>query len=330
MWTAVTNRLFRLTMFWGGTLPLPYDPAYDASSWRWRIKSEANTSCHLCTSGGGGEEWCEASHQPAGVERGGDRQRALPLPLQHRPLPGRQTHHIRSGTSWVSNLNLIVWIRATVWLFLPRREARPMQWLLEQAWSTPVYLLLWSPPSVHTPYHSGIRCWTPVSLLWFPPPRTWICRPIVVPAGVELKISVSPDSRNTAWVSFDGRKRQELCHGDSLRVTTSIYPIPSICAQVRKNWDSEIFSCFCNAIFSQDQITDWFDSLAECLHWNVRIFFSFIALFSLIFVAWNRVHCASFQVRKKQRTLDELSDLSSDPYAALEKVQFLFLQPTLL
>ena len=49
----------------------------------------------------------------------------------------------------------------------------------------------------------------------------------------------------------------------SLRVTTSIYPVPSICAQ--------------------DQITDWFDSLAECLHWNVR---------------------------KKQRHLDELSDLT--------------------
>lgn len=102
-------------------------------------------------------------------------------------------------------------------------------------------------------------------------PHSLSFRPIVVPAGVELKISVSPDSRNTAWVSFDGRKRQELCHGDSLRVTTSIYPIPSICAQ--------------------DQITDWFDSLAECLHWNVR---------------------------KKQRTLDELSDLSVDPYAALD------------
>ena len=38
--------------------------------------------------------------------------------------------------------------------------------------------------------------------------------------------------RNTAWVSFDGRLRQELCHGDSLIVNTSIYPIPSICAQV--------------------------------------------------------------------------------------------------
>lgn len=36
----------------------------------------------------------------------------------------------------------------------------------------------------------------------------------------------------------------------SVRVTTSIYPVPSIC--------------------SEDQITDWFDSLAECLHWNVR------------------------------------------------------------
>ena len=63
--------------------------------------------------------------------------------------------------------------------------------------------------------------------------KTNFFRPIVVPAGVELKISVSPDSRNTAWVSFDGRMRQELCHGDSLRVTTSIYPIPSISAQVR-------------------------------------------------------------------------------------------------
>ncbi|GAB6031288.1 hypothetical protein CHUAL_009088 [Chamberlinius hualienensis] len=94
-------------------------------------------------------------------------------------------------------------------------------------------------------------------------PHSLSFRPIVVPAGVELKIMVSPDARTTAWVSFDGRKRQELLHGDSLRVTTSIYPVPSICAQ--------------------DQISDWFDSLAECLHWNVR---------------------------KKQRHFDELSDLT--------------------
>ena len=94
-------------------------------------------------------------------------------------------------------------------------------------------------------------------------PHSLSFRPIVVPAGVELRITVSPDSRNTAWVSFDGRKRQELCHGDSLRVNTSIYPIPSVCAT--------------------DQISDWFNSLSDCLHWNVR---------------------------KKQKHLDELTDLS--------------------
>ncbi|XP_074031938.1 NAD kinase isoform X2 [Leptinotarsa decemlineata] len=105
-------------------------------------------------------------------------------------------------------------------------------------------------------------------------PHSLSFRPIVVPAGVELKISVSPDSRNTSWVSFDGRNRQELAHGDSLRVTTSVYPVPSICAQ--------------------DQITDWFDSLAECLHWNVR---------------------------KKQKHLDELTDLThSSSYDTLDSL----------
>ncbi|KAH8421070.1 hypothetical protein KR222_009708, partial [Zaprionus bogoriensis] len=91
-------------------------------------------------------------------------------------------------------------------------------------------------------------------------PHSLSFRPIVVPAG----ISISPESRNTSWVSFDGRNRQELFHGDSLRVTTSIYPVPSICAQ--------------------DQISDWFASLADGLHWNVR---------------------------KRQKCLDELSDLTA-------------------
>ncbi|XP_037075863.1 NAD kinase-like isoform X1 [Pollicipes pollicipes] len=81
-------------------------------------------------------------------------------------------------------------------------------------------------------------------------PHSLSFRPIVVPAGVELKIAVCPDSRNTAWASFDGRSCSELRHGDSLRVTTSVFPVPSICAS--------------------DQITDWFDSLDECLRWNDR------------------------------------------------------------
>uniref|UniRef100_A0A2D4KF03 Uncharacterized protein n=1 Tax=Micrurus paraensis TaxID=1970185 RepID=A0A2D4KF03_9SAUR len=81
-------------------------------------------------------------------------------------------------------------------------------------------------------------------------PHSLSFRPIVVPAGVDLKIMLSPDARNTAWVSFDGRKRQEICHGDSISSTTSCYPLPSICFQ--------------------DPVSDWFESLAECLHWNVR------------------------------------------------------------
>ncbi|XP_066597802.1 NAD kinase-like isoform X3 [Prorops nasuta] len=94
-------------------------------------------------------------------------------------------------------------------------------------------------------------------------PHSLSFRPIVVPAGVELKIIPNSMARSTAYVSFDGRNQEELRVGDSLRVTTSIYPVPSICAA--------------------DQITDWFDSLAECLHWNVR---------------------------KRQKHLDELSDLT--------------------
>lgn len=107
-------------------------------------------------------------------------------------------------------------------------------------------------------------------------PHSLSFRPIVLPAGVELKIALSPDSRNSSWVSFDGRNRQELLHGDCLHVTTSIYPVPSICAQ--------------------DQIADWFDSLAECLHWNVR---------------------------KRQKCLDELSDLtgSGTEDSAIEDIE---------
>ncbi|XP_020284126.1 NAD kinase-like isoform X3 [Pseudomyrmex gracilis] len=95
-------------------------------------------------------------------------------------------------------------------------------------------------------------------------PHSLSFRPIVVPAGVELKIMANCNARNVAYVSFDGgNNQQELRAGDSLSVTTSIYPVPSICAA--------------------DQMTDWFDSLAECLHWNVR---------------------------KRQKHLDELSDLA--------------------
>lgn len=81
-------------------------------------------------------------------------------------------------------------------------------------------------------------------------PHSLSFRPIILPAGVELKIVVSQDARSSAWTSFDGRNRQELDIGDSIHITTSIYPVP--------------------CVNSENQITDWFKSLAECLHWNVR------------------------------------------------------------
>ncbi|EHB00067.1 NAD kinase [Heterocephalus glaber] len=60
-------------------------------------------------------------------------------------------------------------------------------------------------------------------------PHSLTFQPIVVPAGVELKITLSPEARNTAWVSLDGRKRQEIRHGDSITIATSCYLLPSIC-----------------------------------------------------------------------------------------------------
>ncbi|XP_054645438.1 NAD kinase [Dunckerocampus dactyliophorus] len=81
-------------------------------------------------------------------------------------------------------------------------------------------------------------------------PHSLSFRPIVVPAGVELKIMLSRDARNTAWVSFDGRRRQEVFHGDSITITTSCFPVPCICFR--------------------NPVNDWFESLAQCLHWNVR------------------------------------------------------------
>ncbi|CAG5123329.1 unnamed protein product, partial [Candidula unifasciata] len=82
-------------------------------------------------------------------------------------------------------------------------------------------------------------------------PHSLSFRPIVVPAGVEIKVILSPGARGTAMVSFDGRDRQEIHQGDSLRITTASYPVPSICAA--------------------DQIEDWFDGLAVCLNWNLRL-----------------------------------------------------------
>ena len=51
-------------------------------------------------------------------------------------------------------------------------------------------------------------------------------------------------------MSFDGKWPQTLYPGDAVVVTTSVWPMPSVCFV--------------------DQHTDWFSSVRQKLLWNVR------------------------------------------------------------
>nr|XP_002131025.1 NAD kinase-like [Ciona intestinalis] len=81
-------------------------------------------------------------------------------------------------------------------------------------------------------------------------PHSLSFRPIIVPAGAELKFTVSDNARGPASVSFDGRPSIDIMKGDFVTVRTSVHPTPCVC---RSN-----------------PFDDWFDSLSECLHWNSR------------------------------------------------------------
>lgn len=59
------------------------------------------------------------------------------------------------------------------------------------------------------------------------------------------------DARSNAWVSFDGKRRQQLSRGDSVRISMSQHPLPTV--------------------NKSDQTGDWFHSLVRCLNWNERL-----------------------------------------------------------
>ena len=46
--------------------------------------------------------------------------------------------------------------------------------------------------------------------------------------GCELRFEVAPDARADVWVTFDGRSRVRLARGDSLVVTASPHPLPTV------------------------------------------------------------------------------------------------------
>ena len=75
-------------------------------------------------------------------------------------------------------------------------------------------------------------------------------RPLVLPDGIELRISVCPTSRCTAWAAFDGRRRTELQRGDTLCVRVSPFPLPSV-------------TC-------HSETDDFFRAAKSGLHWNQR------------------------------------------------------------
>ncbi|CAL5361282.1 unnamed protein product [Camellia sinensis] len=64
-------------------------------------------------------------------------------------------------------------------------------------------------------------------------------------------INIPEDARSNAWVSFDGKRRQQLSRGDSVRISMSQHPLPTV--------------------NKSDQTSDWFHSLIQCLNWNERL-----------------------------------------------------------
>jgi NAD+ kinase len=82
-------------------------------------------------------------------------------------------------------------------------------------------------------------------------PHSLNFRPIVLPDYADLELRVGADARGPAWVSFDGKYRQELQAGDALRVTMSPNPVATV-----------------NRV---DQTQDWMHSLDRCFGWSNRM-----------------------------------------------------------
>ncbi|KAH1215226.1 NAD kinase 2, chloroplastic [Glycine max] len=95
--------------------------------------------------------------------------------------------------------------------------------------------------------HPNVPCilFTPIC------PHSLSFRPVILPDSAQLELKIPEDARSNAWVSFDGKRRQQLSRGDSVRISMSQHPLPTV-----------------NKF---DQTGDWFSSLIRCLNWNERL-----------------------------------------------------------
>ncbi|GLT77916.1 hypothetical protein SLA2020_494700 [Shorea laevis] len=95
--------------------------------------------------------------------------------------------------------------------------------------------------------HPNVPCmlFTPIC------PHSLSFRPVILPDSARLELKIPEDARSNAWVSFDGKRRQQLSRGDSVRISMSEHPLPTV--------------------NKSDQTGDWFHSLIRCLNWNERL-----------------------------------------------------------
>ncbi|KAA8538417.1 hypothetical protein F0562_028035 [Nyssa sinensis] len=95
--------------------------------------------------------------------------------------------------------------------------------------------------------HPNVPCmlFTPIC------PHSLSFRPVILPDSARLELKIPEDARSNAWVSFDGKRRQQLSRGDSVRISMSQHPLPTV--------------------NKSDQTGDWFRSLVRCLNWNERL-----------------------------------------------------------
>ncbi|KAM3305874.1 hypothetical protein P3S67_012743 [Capsicum chacoense] len=73
--------------------------------------------------------------------------------------------------------------------------------------------------------HPNVPCmlFTPIC------PHSLSFRPVILPDSARLELKISEDARNNAWVSFDGKRRQQqLSRGDSIRICMSQHPLPTV------------------------------------------------------------------------------------------------------
>jgi len=78
-------------------------------------------------------------------------------------------------------------------------------------------------------------------------------RPVAFPDSVCLRFEIQPDARtSTAWITFDGRRRAQLAHGQSLEITVSPFPLPTL--------------------LRYGNTADWFSALRDAFNFNTRAY----------------------------------------------------------